>query len=464
VLGWLTTKCPLDTYEKTWTERRMQWLADQFGIERLLKAKVLLLNEDFFPGGYHGTEADARRLFGQICQHMSVDATSLQFEVCPDVQLPGVAGHYDHSGAPVIRIAESQLENPEALLATCAHELAHQLLLGDKHLDRNATDHEWVTDLLPVFVGAGLFAANATVVEKHLRAGNVSWWTVGKQGYLPSRMFGYALSLFAFMRGEHMPDWRNQLRLDARVAFDLGLRYLNKTNDSLFHPDTVRCGLTQVTAQPRISQCLERLATGTPTFRLATLWDIRDHSLNDARLLEPVCQCLQDRDPAICAGAADAIATFGEKANIAIPLLVLALSNSRAEVRSSATATLAKLQLQPELVVPELAVLLEEQDQVVQIAVAQALGKFGVAATSSVRSLLSALETAMIDCNGKLADELLATLVTITPQPRIALREFFSERDAELAVHAERWLDDFEAARAAVPDETGPAASQGDTG
>jgi hypothetical protein len=45
MLGWFLPKCPLATREKTWVEWRMRWLADQFGIDRLLRARVILPTE-----------------------------------------------------------------------------------------------------------------------------------------------------------------------------------------------------------------------------------------------------------------------------------------------------------------------------------------------------------------------------------------------------------------------------------
>ena len=64
-------------------------------------------------------------------------------------------GHYVHGEQSVIRIAKSQLAEPARLIATLAHELAHELLLGGGLLSASATDHEWVTDLLPVYFRFG---------------------------------------------------------------------------------------------------------------------------------------------------------------------------------------------------------------------------------------------------------------------------------------------------------------------
>ena len=193
MFGWRSAKCPLDTYEKTWAEWRMRWLAEQFGIERLLEAHVVLPTEEFFPDEFEGELEIARRLMEVLCRYLSIDAEKIQLELCDDDQMPGAAGHYVYGEPSVIRIAKSQLADPARLIATLAHELAHELLLGGGLLSASATDHEWVTDLLPVYFGLGIFAANSTLREAYQDTGTWSSWKIGRQGYLPARMFGYAL-------------------------------------------------------------------------------------------------------------------------------------------------------------------------------------------------------------------------------------------------------------------------------
>jgi hypothetical protein len=202
--GWFAPSCPLDLAEKTWTEKRMRWLADQFGIDRMLEADVILPTEQYFPDLYNATAADARRMMDRVCGYMRIEPSTLKFEVG---HLEGAAGLYQATEqGTTIWVDESQLGHPEKLVATLAHELSHELLLGGKRLSRDWSDSEWITDLLPAFLGLGVFAANATVQESHSRKGNISWWQIGRQGYLPSRVFGYAFALFAFFRGEAKPS------------------------------------------------------------------------------------------------------------------------------------------------------------------------------------------------------------------------------------------------------------------
>src|SRR5262245_32584187 len=141
MFGWFAPKCPLDTVQKTWTERRMSWLVEKFGIDRLLEADVVLPTEDYFPDPYRPTAKHARRIMDRLCEFMGVNSQNLQLEICKDVQLPGAAGHYDSSTGTVIRIADSQLAKAGRLIATLAHELSHVMLLGSGLLSTDVADH-----------------------------------------------------------------------------------------------------------------------------------------------------------------------------------------------------------------------------------------------------------------------------------------------------------------------------------
>lgn len=81
MLHFLAPKCPLGVFEKTWTETRMLWLAERFGIDRLLSAPVVLPTNEFFPEDYYGSPHDAERIMIPLCRHMHVDPGPLRFEV-----------------------------------------------------------------------------------------------------------------------------------------------------------------------------------------------------------------------------------------------------------------------------------------------------------------------------------------------------------------------------------------------
>jgi HEAT repeat protein len=427
--GWFAPSCPLDLLEKTWTERRMRWFADQFGIDRLLKAEVILPTDQYFPDEYHETAADARHMMDRICKYMGVDPATVAFEVVAD--LAQAAGHYDASGPkPVVRVTEAQLHQPGLLAATLAHELAHELLLGGGLLTAESPDHERVTDLLPLYLGLGVFGANATIQESSRSTAAYSWWRISRQGYLPSRVLGYAFALFAFVRGETKPAWLTYLRPDAAEPCRDGLHYLRKTGDSLFQPDTIR----QRSRELSVRELAERLRDRSPTFRLDALWDIRDRQLADPELVASVIALLNDPDEILLGEAASVVSRFGSAADAAVPLLVKALAARRDETRAGAATALGALRLQPKDVVPELAFLLRDDSHIVAAAATEAVRQFGRAAESATERVLGASRSSLMryGCFSHGAEH---TLLAISPDAERAVREHFAD-DTELCQQA----------------------------
>jgi hypothetical protein len=430
---WPRPRCPIDTWEKAWTETRMCWLAEQFGLDRLRRAEVVLPNDHYFPDPYRSTAEDVRRMMDRLCGYMGIDPGTLDLVVSPDEEMSEAAGYYHPRQSPgqraTVRIAESQLHDPPALAATLAHELAHELLLGGGVLDANDLECEWITDLLPVYLGVGVFTANATIREDCGQIASRGWWTMSRQGYLPSRMFGYALALFAFMRGDFSPSWSRELRVDAASALREGLRYLRQSGDSLFHPDTIAGGRPT----PSVSEAITRLQTGTPTLRLATLWDVEAKELTGPECLEAVAGSLGDEDPAVAAGAARALMVFGASAAPVLPRLRECLWAAQENLRIEVARTLGVLGLEPEATVPELCGLLKERSRPLFLAAAWALEQYGTQVdTAAVGRLLAELEMGLIECDYELIDAAARTLLAMSGDAERHVREYFAGRGAEM--------------------------------
>src|SRR5262249_3713558 len=192
-----------------------------------------------------------------------------------------------------------------------------------------------------------------------------SWWSISRQGYLPSRMLGYALALFAFVRGEEDPSWSAYLRADAGAALDSGLRSLREGGHCLFHPDTAghaRAPLTPFDA-------VERLQSDTPSICLSTLWEIQERPLTNPECQEAVAACLDHQDSDIAADAARTLAFFGAAAAPALPRLREALRSGAPSVRASAAHALGALGLEREEIVPDLCCVVGEGNRDVQLEV-----------------------------------------------------------------------------------------------
>jgi hypothetical protein len=125
-----------------------------------------------------------------------------------------------------------------SVIGTIAHELGHVRLLGEGRVHGGFEDHEPLTDLLTVFFGLGIFTANSAFIFDASSVG----WQAQRRGYLDEEMLGYALALFALMRGERSPTWSRYLEGSISTYFKNGLKYLDKTGDAT--------GLRQLVVQP----------------------------------------------------------------------------------------------------------------------------------------------------------------------------------------------------------------------
>ena len=250
---WSTPKCPVEAEDKLWLEESMEWLLEEFGSDTFRDVTVVLPTDEFFPDEYSADEDDARSLVDRVCGYMSVNPDLIEVEFfqndANELQRAtwylesssdgAAAGHYrKRRDKFVVSLDSAQLTDPMCLVATVAHELGHVRLLGEGRVHGGYEDHEPMTDLLTVFFGLGVFTANSAFTLDASSQG----WRAQTRGYLNEEMFGYALALFALMRGEHNPSWSGYLEGSVSTFFKNGQKYLEKTGDG--------SGLRQLVLQP----------------------------------------------------------------------------------------------------------------------------------------------------------------------------------------------------------------------
>lgn len=249
MFGWFKPSCPVDPQAKRWIEERLEWLADEFGLETFTRRAVILPLEEFFPDPYTGDEETVRVLLDRVCGYMDADPNRVELNIFDNRraeslglvndaghQIPTAAGLYDEQDHKVtIHLAESQLANPMDLVGTMAHELAHLRLLGERRIDPEIFDNELLTDLTVVFHGLGIFLAN---VPRSWRSQLTTWPDSDQKRseYMTQPMFAYALAHSAWFRHDRKPHWIRALRPDARACFKQSVRYLFETRDSRFRP------------------------------------------------------------------------------------------------------------------------------------------------------------------------------------------------------------------------------------
>lgn len=442
MFGWFQPRCPIDVREKVWTEQRMQWLIQHFGLEELLKTDVILPTVEYFPERFQEADCDARVVLDRVCRYMGVDPKAIDLTVYSDEEAPGTAGMYEKGTRSTIRVAESQLGDLELLVATLAHETAHVLLHGQNLLSGQEDDHEFVTDLLTVYKGIGVFAANTAVRQRNDRGGGWEWWTINRYGYLSARVYGYAFALFAWIRNETTPPWSGYFAPDASAAFTSGLKYLSKTSDCLLDRDEV-----EPVSQPRsIGTLISDLDDRSDSVRVAALWELRNLSADGAAAIDSVRQCLHHANSIVRCVAAETIGAIGNSADSVVAELMSQLDSDDDEIRSSFVAAVG--QLRPSLhfrgpdgasVSEQFQVLLDDTNPNVVSAAAGALTNYGTDVEDAAPALLRSLTRAVIHCDFANADYFAHILIEIVSDLDAFLNEELASRDEELrrqVIHA----------------------------
>lgn len=207
----------VDTDTATWHIDNFAWLAATFGKDGFFAGSVLALPKPgFFPSDGETGHARALCIFEQVKEYcglrdwpvelvaddnpVAVHAatpTLATLDVMPteDKQAQGTFSVAD--GVVRITYSASMLGQPERLIATFAHELAHYLLASaDSAPPCDEDEHEFLTDLTAVFLGFGVFMANAAFDFEALHDSMLQGWRMRRTGYLPEPDLVFATALF----------------------------------------------------------------------------------------------------------------------------------------------------------------------------------------------------------------------------------------------------------------------------
>jgi hypothetical protein len=229
-MGLFQAECPVAEREQRWIETSMAWFRDEFGPDHL-RRPIILPTKEFFPDPH-----DVRAVITRVCGYADVDPAKVTIAFYGDpaeqdlaraagltTRSLGAAGHYRRvDGRAVIGIDRTLGATPDRLVATVAHELGHVRLLDEGRITVDRADHEPLTDLLTVYLGLGIFTANARFDYRNDNQRR----TTSNLGYLTEPMFGYGLACHAWLRNESRPDWLRHVDPNPRSYAKRGLRYL----------------------------------------------------------------------------------------------------------------------------------------------------------------------------------------------------------------------------------------------
>lgn len=229
---------PLEKKNIEWINESFNWIRNEFGNEIILNSEIIIPLKDKIPISINPNENYAKELVGFVASKMQInrDLIDIDFYNQSQMELDGnfITQQYEEdkystgqywgkskNGKYQISLEISQLKNPIALIATIAHELAHIKLLGEKRIKEN---DEYLTDLIPIIFGFGIFNANTIFQYQQDSFG----WRTSSQGYLDEKMYGFSLAKFAVFRNDFESDWSKYLTSTVKEEFEKSMIYIKE--------------------------------------------------------------------------------------------------------------------------------------------------------------------------------------------------------------------------------------------
>jgi len=233
MLSWFRSQptCPVPLNEKEWLERRFQWLIDEFGLRFLRSVEQILPTTDYFPSQYEATDEEILALLETVAGYMHVDPGTLRLRYYDESDPHSFLEPSTEEGIFDVCLDIKMLEDPLLLVAVLASEISFVILTGENRVSSEEEDLELLDELLLVYYGLGIIAANSALSASAWSSGLYTYWRIRRYGNLSLDMYGYALALFALMREETQPAWMSFLRPDVKAAFENGVRYITRTGD-----------------------------------------------------------------------------------------------------------------------------------------------------------------------------------------------------------------------------------------
>jgi hypothetical protein len=217
------SKPVLDPDTAEWQLGCFEWLLTEFGSDLPISTRSLVLPKPgfFITDGEKG-HVLAERLFATVKAYAGMSEWPVK--LIADLPVPAFAiGTYQpqplRHAAGTFSLQPDQtveityqphlLANPQQLIATFAHELAHYVLsTATTKAPCEDDELEFLTDLTAVYLGFGVFMANNVLnfSNVHDLGGGGSAWSYARTGYLPENDLVHATAIFLKVSGENADD------------------------------------------------------------------------------------------------------------------------------------------------------------------------------------------------------------------------------------------------------------------
>lgn len=219
------------------------------GPETFVAAPIVIPDDASFPDRWTPDEDGVRRLLRRVMAYAGLDALGIRLSVDRysattgiQVDAHGVLRETGYEGAAawfagIDRRGECDfgvdlrgLEDPQALVGTLAHEVAHAYRHHEDLVQRPSELEERLTDLTTVYLGFGVLTLNGS--ERH--RSSARGWSSAHAGYLSPQALAYLLAAQVIARGEDAKRIARHLAANQAACFRAACEDLRReTRDAL---------------------------------------------------------------------------------------------------------------------------------------------------------------------------------------------------------------------------------------
>ena len=243
-MGWFGQKSFLDPEDETWQVETWSWFLKEYGdLARLKDTPLVVPTRTFFPPTDARGDERAAVIFDRVKGLAGMRDWHCKLVAQPhraELRVGDVTALKPVSHAPagtfavdgnevVITYQPADVADPAKLIATFIHELAHYLLATRRsELPGGEELHEYTTDLMTVYLGFGVFQANAAFNFSQHQDTMSQGWQYSRMGYLGERALIFALAIFLELKAERSDEANRFLK--SHLVADLGKarKYLSR--------------------------------------------------------------------------------------------------------------------------------------------------------------------------------------------------------------------------------------------
>ena len=240
-------KSPITEEDEKWLISELNWLRKELSDPHFLEITTVTPTKDYYNRTFKFNEDDAKFVLNRTMELMCIKDVEIKLEFFDDSPVydesgnilsspadvqgkwESVAGVYEKDNEEItIWIEASTLKDPYALIATIAHELAHQILLGENRIEEN---DEFLTDLTAIVYGFGIFTGNSKFNLSQKSTNFGSEWSSRAIGYLPQQIIAFAMAWLSIERNEDM-SYSQFLTTNMKKYFEQSMKYISQQKEN----------------------------------------------------------------------------------------------------------------------------------------------------------------------------------------------------------------------------------------